>query len=300
MRVVGFEKRQRDQLAVQKDLKQPVELHNCVIQKQRRGDGMEVVISGSTKISSPRKYEQVAFRKPPEKCTVSQIKDKDDSELTILMIKVLKVSTKQEVKPGLFKEDVMIGDKSGYIKITLWQNDMQKLELGKSYMIEYATIKSFNNVKYLSTPKIGFNVTPIDDIGEVKQLEDDPTNDRVENAIIFGVESIIHHKVCIKCQGNVDDLDGIIGTCCKCGMTQRMDRCTTELSARLFISAGPEAKEYMTAFKINMQKIMQDDTSIEDMTDTDIKTQLLMSDPFSFTFSMNNVIIDIFRDHNLP
>ena len=119
-------------------------------------------------------------------------------------------------------------------KITLWQNDMQKLELGKSYIIEYATIKSFNNVKYLSTPKISFNVAPIDDIGEVKQLEDDPTNDRVEAAIIFGVESINHHKVCIKCQGKVD-LDGIIGTCCKCGMTERMDRCTTKLSARLFV-----------------------------------------------------------------
>ena len=37
----------------------------------------------------------------------------------------------------------------------------------------------------------------------------------------------------------------------------------------------------MTTFKTNMQKIMQDDTSIEDMTDTDIKTQLLMSDPFT-------------------
>ena len=95
MHVIGFEKRQRDQLAVQKDLKQPVELHNCVIQKERRGDGMEVVISGSTKIStSPRKYKDIGFRKPPEKCTVSQIKDKDDSELTTLMIKVLKVSTK--------------------------------------------------------------------------------------------------------------------------------------------------------------------------------------------------------------
>ena len=54
-------------------------------------------------------------------------------------------------------------------KIT-WQNDVQKLELGKSYMIEYATIKSFNNVKYLSTQKIGFNVTPIADLGEVIQL----------------------------------------------------------------------------------------------------------------------------------
>ena len=77
---------------------------------------------------------------------------------------------------------------------------MQKLELGKSYMIEYATIKSFNNVKYLNTPKIDFNVTPIDDIGEVKQHKDDPTNHRVENAIIFGVESINHQKVCIECQ----------------------------------------------------------------------------------------------------
>ena len=85
-------------------------------------------------------------------------------------------------------------------------------------------------------------------------------------------------------------------------MSQLMNRCTTKLSARLFISAGPEAKEYnMTAFKTKMQtkscKTIL--AGIKDnMTDTDIKTQL--SHPFTFTFSMNNVIIDVFRDHNLP
>ena len=71
-------------------------------------------------------------------------------------------------------------------------------------------------------------------------------------------------------------------------------------SSYLFICTGPTAKEYhMTAFKPIIPKIMQDDTSlIEDMSDTDIKTQLLMSDLFTFTFSVSTVITDVFRDQD--
>ena len=163
-------------------------------------------------------------------------------------------------------------------------NEMNKLQLGKSYMIEYATVKSFNSIKYLSTPKIGFSVTLVHDIGDVQELQDEPTDNIVTNAVVLGVECINHHKSCIKCQGKVDDLDGIIGTCSKCAMMQRIDRCTTKLSSKLFIcSTDSGATEYhMTAFRVNMQQITQD---IEDMSDTDITTQLLMSDPFTFTFS---------------
>ena len=71
-------------------------------------------------------------------------------------------------------------------------------------------------------------------------------------------------------------------------------------SSYLFICTGPTAKEYhMTALSPLYPKVMQDDTSlIEDMSDTDIKTQLLMSDLFTFTFSVSNVITDVFRDQD--
>ena len=112
----------------------------------------------------------------------------------------------------------------------------------------------------------------------------------MKDAEVMGVESVTHYKSCSKCQGRVDDLDGIIGVCCKCTMKQRLDTCVSNSSSRLLISAGTK-QYYMTAFKTN---IMQDFASqIEDMSDKDITTHLLMSKPFMFTY---NVISDVFRD----
>lgn len=86
--------------------------------------------------------------------------------------------------------------------------------------------------------------------------------------LFFGVNI----KSCIRYQGKVEDLDGVIGTCCKCAMTQCMDRCSSSLSSRLFMYTVPGAKEYhMAAFKPVIQKKMQDDTGIEDISDTDNK-----------------------------
>ena len=166
--MVGFQKRQCEQLAAQKDLQQPVELANCVIQKELHGDRMEVVVSGSTKITSPRKYQPLASRKPMDESKVNEIKDKQDGQHASVVVKVLKIAEKEEV----FKQDVTIADKSGTIRLTLWQNDINQMQVGKSYTLDYVTVKSFNNVKYLSSPRVGFTVTVVDDIGEVKPLEE--------------------------------------------------------------------------------------------------------------------------------
>ena len=41
------------------------------------------------------------------------------------MAKVLEVEDKLEVKTGLYKQDVTIAEKTGNLKLTLWQNDRQ-------------------------------------------------------------------------------------------------------------------------------------------------------------------------------
>ena len=56
VRIVGFDTIQQEELAARMNSKETVQLHNCSIQKQYRADDMEVVVGGSTQIStSPRK-----------------------------------------------------------------------------------------------------------------------------------------------------------------------------------------------------------------------------------------------------
>ena len=58
VRVVGFDLVQHKQLSVSM---QPVQLQNCTIQKQLHSEEMEVIIAGSSNVStSPRKFAKVA------------------------------------------------------------------------------------------------------------------------------------------------------------------------------------------------------------------------------------------------
>lgn len=152
-------------------------------------------------------------------------------------------------------------------------------------------------MKYLSTPKFGFDATMVDDIGGVDTKDEaagcssklEVTN--VEGAEVVGVESINHYRSCIECQGKVDDVDGMIGVCCKCSMKERLDRCVSNMSSRLLICAGSK-QFYMTAFENAIDQIVQTN---EEMSEEDIISQLLMSEPFKFTFTVNNIITDVSR-----
>lgn len=67
-----------------------------------------------------------------------------------------------EVKPNLFKQDVTLSDSTGTIRLTLWQDDIDKLVLGKCYRM----VKSYKGEKYVTPPQqSGSHITPIDDIG---------------------------------------------------------------------------------------------------------------------------------------
>ena len=80
------------------------------------------------------------------------------------MIKVLRISEKQEVKAELEKQDITISDATGTARLTLWQENIGKLDVDDSYEIKDLIVNSYNGTKYLTSPKSGCTITPLDDI----------------------------------------------------------------------------------------------------------------------------------------
>ena len=74
------------------------------------------------------------------------------------MIKVLRISEKQEVKGELEKQDITISDATGTARLTLWQENIGKLD------VDDLIVNSYNGTKYLTSPKSGCTITPLDDI----------------------------------------------------------------------------------------------------------------------------------------
>ena len=116
-----------------------------------------------------------------------------DGKRVSVLVRVLKMGEK-EVKPGLFKRDATIADAKGHLRLTLWKSDTDKLEEGKTYQLHNPVVKSFNAVKYLTTPKAGLHSTPEVDL-DVCQPDTCSTSDHDEflslmDAEVLGVDDI--------------------------------------------------------------------------------------------------------------
>ncbi len=121
MRLVGFDTVQQRELAAQHDQNQPVALHNCIIQKFRYSDNMEVLITKSTTVAtSPRKFKNtVASKTAANSITLDQLQTLQNYKHVTVLIKVLRADAKIEVKPGLCKQELCISDATGTARLTV-------------------------------------------------------------------------------------------------------------------------------------------------------------------------------------
>lgn len=88
-------------------------------------------------------------------------------------VKVLDATEPMIVTGGKKKQEVTIGDQTGTAWVTLWEQHIGLLKDGSSYNLKNFVIREYGTVKYLSMPKEGWKITPIDNIGEVEQSETD-------------------------------------------------------------------------------------------------------------------------------
>ena len=108
-------------------------------------------------------------------------------------------------------------------------------------MLTDFVVREYNCRQYLSMPKDGATIAPIEDIGEVEQPDDGLRHGACWQASIkcpdnwCATARVI--KSCLKCKARVEPLTVPHGRCSKgdCAMMQRYDLCTEQLSARLLV-----------------------------------------------------------------
>ena len=296
LRFVGFDSTVQRKLMAKFEKKEPVKIENCLLQKSRYSEEMEVVVNKSASIQkSPRTFDDVVQVKTTvEEITLDKLQDIDICECkrVSVTVKAVQVKEKTEVKQGLHKQDITVADATGSCCFTLWQEDIGKIDVNKSYDIKNALVKSFNGSISLSSLRSETEITLVDDIDTCSvNFEPDQSVVTVADAEVAGVMNITSYINCISCKNKVDPVSDKIGVCSNCSISQRLDKCTQHSSAKLLIAKGSDMYE-LVAFLPIIKLIIQDDTVSFD--DTDVTTRLLLSDPFIMTFD-RNVIKTIYR-----
>ena len=210
-------------------------------------------------------------------------------------MKVIAINEPLNVSGGKTKQDITVADSTSTSRLTLWQENVDTLTQNQSYHLSNMVVREYQNQKYLSMARIGTTIEPIDDIGDVVPLSDDPNNSfEITDATLVGVIQLDSYQACMNCKARVETVNPPIGNCSKCSMLQRIDKCAKQLSAKLlFDSAGSNIS--LHAFTSILLKIAgHDDTENDSLCSTVTQEKLLSCPPFichhRFLFQMNNSI----------
>ena len=134
----------------------------------------------------------------------------------------------------------------------------------------------------------GSQVIPIDDIGEMKQL-DDVDSTQIQECMVIGVSHLEAHKICLRCNARVEpSSSSTLGRCTKleCAMLQRYDVCPGQLSAKmLFIDKSNKIYSVMA-----YGEVVRDLAGASD--ETDVTEECLMELPqlSSLTYNEKHII----------
>ena len=101
VRLLGFNPLQRTRMKILMDKKQAVKLEDCEVRHARRGQNMEILLKGSTKIgTSPKKFDYSNIPIDDEITLLSDIESKGVFDRVSVRVKVSKVTDPAEVPTG--------------------------------------------------------------------------------------------------------------------------------------------------------------------------------------------------------
>lgn len=140
----------------------------------------------------------------------------------------------------LDKQEVIARDTTASVKIVLWQNYVNTLEVNKTYELQNLRIKTSGKDRFLNTAKsetfIFKEVQPFQH--PLVSVEEDVTKLTTTTILckVVGIQQMYHSLSCISCQKKVVSQPGEeITQCQSCNTTQLIGSCKAQKSARLVV-----------------------------------------------------------------
>lgn len=111
LRFVGFDSTVQQKLLAKKE---PVKIENCLLQKSRYNEVMEVIVNKSANIqkSPSRFHDVVQVRTTVGEITLDKLQDIECKRVSVT-VKAVQVKEKTEVKLELHKQDITVADATG-------------------------------------------------------------------------------------------------------------------------------------------------------------------------------------------
>ena len=234
IRLVGFDKAKLRQLQPFSDYGVPVTLRNCLVQKNKFKDQLEVVLKTHTTIEESHAQFDVTDLKTVL-ISLIQLQDIAEHDRVTIRISVIKVYEVQKVGTKT-KQDVVVADATAKSTVTLWENGVNSLQQGISYQLNRLEVRVYMGKKHLSFPSSlsKDEISDIDDVIDGYTSSDDD-QEQLQCVSVSGIRELQSFHQCIHCNKSVKPSSSNIGTCETCSTMQKLSE--PKVSARLVIHA---------------------------------------------------------------
>lgn len=266
----------------------PVSLQNAdKVPSLRDTSKFDIRVSATTQVTTPQKQLTFRYEAPVE----TQDKIGSLSKLNIyqkvcVQAKVLEKGEPEQIttklNKTLLKCDAIIGDNTGTIKLTLWEQDISKINATNSYRMTNLTIREFENCKTL-TSSYDSTFEQITDIGQIRDDNSQSlTESETVNATLLSV-SCSSMNSCVSCKKNLPPLNTDIATvkCLNCGMRQRLTSIHTSHKCEIVCSTDSGQKVFYIP-----NRVLKSSSITEHLDSIDsIEDALLQHDKITLTLT---------------
>lgn len=305
-----FSPEKHTELKTMQQTKSPVKIQNFTHSKNdENGDMMlnkytKITPLDSTKITFPYSEDLSATGIAP----ISSIQNLAVEQLVSVKAQVARLSgvkVRQTQHQGTLKmQEAIVRDPTGFIKLTLWEDNVDTLELDKTYVLKNLRVKSLNKENFLNTAKGEEFVHDATDAFQQECIAIDHESDFAETTVsakILGFNQVTRSLVCASCYKsvvpNVDDDD--IGDCEGCGMGQLMEDCSVKWYLRVLVqtTSEPSRKLHLSLFNTEVAKLLTivDPTlNSQTISQKDLEKAILRAKRnLTFTFRMDQKVTDV-------
>ena len=240
MRVYGYNNSVRRTFFSFKESKSSVAILNCEMKKSGQ---LELLVGQNSHVAKSDKTFKIPEdlpRKSSKQITIDNLQGMARFQRVTLKVKAVKVDDAGQVSGGKMKQDITVCDATGSARLTIWADEIRKIEQGKSYLLSGMVVKEFRGRKSLSTSVDKTSeIQLIDDIGKVSTEDGTLCEQHIHDVRIIGIKHLDKYQGCLKCNTKLipyeNDTD--LGYCQKCQMIQCPDASKQILNAQLMIEA---------------------------------------------------------------
>ena len=141
----------------------------------------------------------------------------------------------------LQKQEVMLRDPTGTIKLVLWEQYVDALVVNTTYVLENLKLKVYNYERYLNTPKDeDFKHTEIEPFQQPLPEAEHVIDTRSISGKIVGIKNVATLTACTSCGKSTQPYESStrLGQCQGCNLIQILNLCDLHWSLRLLVKAS--------------------------------------------------------------